>query len=102
MVKDNQIPELQTVDGDTKSIQVMAIGDSQIVSGTSSTQSTAFTTNSVIRVSSLSDVRLAVGSDPTATTSDTLFPGGNVEYFRIGSNSKMAALNGEVNITLMI
>lgn len=102
MVKENQIPQLQTVDGDTKSIQVMGIGDSQYVSGTSSTQSAAFSTNSVIRVSSLSDVKLAVGTNPTATGSDTLFPGGNVEYFRIGSNSKMAVLGGEVNITLMI
>jgi hypothetical protein len=98
-----KIVGVQGVDSNNNVVQAMGLSGVQVLAGSgTSAQSTAFSDASIVRISSLSDVYLAAGTNPTAVTgSSTLFPGGNVEYFRIGSNEKIAGIGGDINITVM-
>ena len=93
----------QGVDSNNNVVQAMQISGTQVLAGASaSAQSTAFANASIIRVTSLADSYLAIGTNPTAITgSSALFPGGTVEYFKIGSSEKIAGIGGDINVTVM-
>ena len=89
----------QTIDGDG---HVLPAGyedgncTGQTVSYTTSTQSSAFATNTTfIRVVADASAYLDFGSNPTATTGDGVYlPADTVEYFRVNSGDKVAAYDG--------
>lgn len=85
-------------------MQVGRLGTSQnITITTSSQQSNAFTTLGVfaVRVVCTTDCRIAIGSNPTATTSSTLLPAGVPEYFAVREGEKLAVIgtSGTLNVT---
>lgn len=70
---------------------------SQVISNpTSSTQTTAFeATTTVIRVATTGDhVHIAIGANPTATTSSMMLPSNVVDYFAVKPGWKLAAIKG--------
>ena len=74
-------------------IQCVGLGASQAVSFDASVQSTAFSANTrIIRIVATTDCFIAVGANPTATTSSTFIPFGSVEYFKVAGAVKVAAL----------
>lgn len=74
-------------------IQCVGLGSSQAVSFDASVQSTAFSANTrIIRVVSTTDCFIAIGSNPTATSSSTFVPFGSVEYFKVAGAVKLAAI----------
>lgn len=98
-----KIVGVQGIDSNNRTIQAMQLSGTQVLDGTSSSASgTAFTDARIIRVSCLNDAYLSVGTDPIAVTgSDALLPGGAIEYFKIGSNEKIAGIGGDINVTVM-
>ena len=76
----------------------------------SSTQTPAFSAETtVIRVATTGDhVHIAIGENPTATTSSAMIPSNVVDYFAVKPGWKLAAIKGSgagspiVNITEMI
>lgn len=94
---------LQPVDENGKSVPCLKIGTTEIIDGTSASaqSTTTFTANTVIRVVSDSAVNLAVGANPTATSSTLLLPANTVEYFRISAGQEIAVLGGSLNLTVM-
>ena len=74
-------------------IQCVGLGASQAVSFDGSVQSTAFSANTrIIRVVATTDCFIAVGANPTATTTSTYIPFGSVEYFKVAGAVKVAAI----------
>lgn len=67
----------------------------QVVSYTTSTQSSAFNANTkVIRLVADADAYIKVGADPTADANDKFLPSGVVEYFYVQPGDKIAAYDG--------
>ena len=68
-------------------------GTTQVVTFTTSTQSTAMAVNTrFVRVHSDEACHIAVGSNPTATTSSLRLAAESVEYFGIAPGQKIAAI----------
>lgn len=68
-------------------------GVDQVVTFTTSTQSTGFAYNTrFVRVLSDTDCHIAYGSNPTATTSNLRVEAGSVEYFGVSPGDKIAAV----------
>jgi hypothetical protein len=85
-------------------MQVGRLGASQDLTITaSSQQSAAFTTLGVfaVRVVATVDCRIAIGSNPTATTTSTLLLAGTPEYFAVAPGEKLAVIgtSGILNVT---
>ena len=85
-------------------MQVGRLGVSQDLTITaSSKQSSAFTTLGVfaVRVVATVDCRIAIGSNPTATTTSTLLLAGTPEYFAVAPGEKLAVIgtSGILNVT---
>ena len=77
--------------------RVFQLGAAQVISNpTVSTQTTAFgATTTVIRVSTTGDhVHIAIGDNPTATTSGAMLPSNVVEFFAVKPGWKLAAIKG--------
>ncbi len=74
--------------------QAMMIGSSQKIttSGTSQQASSFAAKTSILRLFSTTDCYIAVGDNPTASSSSLFLPGGIVEYFGISSGQKLAAI----------
>lgn len=78
------------------------LGTSQVLTaGATSSQSTAFgqeTTLVRVAVSNINGsgahVHIAVGTNPTATTSSTFIPGGSTQFFAVSPSDKIAVLRG--------
>lgn len=65
----------------------------QTVTFTTSTQSNAFNTATrLVRVQSDADCHVAVGADPTATTSGVPMTAGQAEYFAVTGGHKIAVI----------
>jgi hypothetical protein len=74
-------------------IQCVGLGDAQKVNFDASVQSTATSANTrIVRLVSATDCHIAIGADPTATTSSTFLPAYSVEYFKIVGGNKIAAI----------
>ena len=69
----------------------------KINSAGSSTQSTAFSTDTIIRVVSDADCNFAIGTNPTATTSTAFLPSKSGEQMLIKAGNKIAVI-GTVNL----
>lgn len=92
----------QLIDNNRNTVAALRISSVEEVDGSGgSAQSTAVTDESIIRIVSESDIRVAFGTNPTATSTSTLIPAGVVEYFRLNVNDKVAVLSGVANITTM-
>ena len=62
-------------------------------SGSSAAISTAFASATrIVRIVATEDVNIKFGSAPTATTSDPFIPANQVEYFKVTSGEKVAAI----------
>jgi hypothetical protein len=92
---------LMPTDKNGQSIQALLPGETTSVDGTSASTQSAALAAKVIRIAGISDLRLAFGSNPTATTTSMLLPAGGVEYFRFLPGEKVAVLGGLANITIM-
>lgn len=85
-------------------MQVGRLGTSQniTITGTSQ-QSAAFTTPGVFaaRVVATAECRIAIGANPTATTTSTVLPAGVPEYFSVYPGEKLAVIgtSGALNVT---
>jgi hypothetical protein len=68
-------------------------GVDQVVTFTTSTQSTAFAYNTrFVRVIADADCHIAYGTNPTATTSTMRLSAGVAEYFGVSTGDKIAAV----------
>jgi len=68
---------------------------SQLFSYTTSTQSSAFASDTnIVRVISDADVILEFGSNPTALATGIKLPANTVEYFAVNPGDKVAAYDG--------
>lgn len=91
-------------DDNGNTMQVGRLGTSQNITITgASQQSAAFATQGVfaVRAVATADCYIAIGANPTATTSSTLLPAGAPEYFAVQSGEKLAVIgtSGTLNIT---
>jgi hypothetical protein len=76
---------------------VFALGTTHHISNPStSTQTSAFGSSTrIIRVSTTGGaLNIAIGSDPTATSTSAIVPENDVEYFKVNAGEKLAALDG--------
>lgn len=90
-------------DKDGQIAQCVGLGTAQTVAYDASVQSTAVGLNTtVIRVVSTTDCHVAIGTNPTATTSSTFLPVYSVEYFKIAPGSKIAAIKNATAGTLYV
>jgi len=90
-------------DKDGQIAQCVGLGAAQTVAYNASVQSTAVGINTtVIRVVSTTDCHVAIGTNPTATTSSTFLPVYSVEYFKIAPGSKIAAIKNATAGTLYV
>ena len=90
-------------DKDGQIAQCVGLGTTQTVSYDASTQSTAMGINTfIVRVVGSTDCHIAIGSNPTATTSRTFLPAYSVEYFKIAPDQKIAAIKNTTAGTLYI
>ena len=81
------------LDLNSNKIQCVAIGAAQKINFDSSTQSTATSLNTrIVRLVCTTDCHIAIGADPTATTSSTFLPAYSVEYFKLVGGDKIAAI----------
>ena len=94
----------QPVDKNSKGFQAIYIGTNQTVSITgTSAQSSAFQTGArIVRLFATQDCFVAIGSNPTATTSDCFMPSGLVQYFGVQEGQKLAVIRSSSNGTLYI
>lgn len=93
----------QGVDKNGRAVQAMSLSTVQSVDGSSSsTQSTAFSNSSIVRITTLGDIYVSVGTNPTAVlVTSSLILGGSTEYFHIKAGDKIAVIGDVANITLM-
>lgn len=77
-------------------------GASQKVSYTASSAQSQAINTTVIRLVSTTDCFVAIGENPTATTSDMFIPSGNVEFFAIQLNHKVSAIRSAADGDLYI
>ena len=94
----------QMIDLNGRVMPIVRLGATQVVDGSSaSAQSTVIdaANESVVRIACVDDIHIAIATDPTATTSSILLPAGSVEYVAIPAGSKIAALGGKANITVV-
>lgn len=90
-------------DKDGQIAQCVGLGTALTVSYDSSTQSAAVGINTfIIRVVASTDCHVAIGSNPTATTSSTFMPAYSVEYFKIAPAQKIAAIKNTTAGTLYV
>jgi len=87
--------------------QAICIGTSQVLTTSSSSQqSTAVSDKtSIIRLFCTKDCFIAIGPNPTVTTSGTtgaFLPGGIIEYFGVNPNDKIAVIQVSASGTLYI
>lgn len=85
-------------------IPALAIGTSAELDGTSESAASAVFDadyDSVVRVAAVGDVRVAVGTHPTALETSMAMAAGTVEYFRIQAGYKVAVLGGKATVTVM-
>ena len=61
-------------------------------SGTSQQSSAMIAGTTIFRINCDQDVYVAVGQNPTATSSSFILPSGTFEYFQIGAGEKIAVL----------
>jgi hypothetical protein len=86
-------------------LQAFVPGVSQNVAiGAASVQSAAFgELTTCVRVVSTSDCFIAIGQNPTATTSSMLLPAGAPEYLAVDAGMKVAVIQqsaaGSLNVT---
>lgn len=87
------------------SFESIYIGTTQKIAFTnSSLQSTNSISNNVtiVRLYADQDCYIAMGANPTATTSGLYLPGGIIEYFSVNAGDKVAALRSTLDGTLYI
>lgn len=78
------------------------LGTSQVITaGAASSQSTAFgTETTLVRIGTSNltgagaHIHVAIGTNPTATTSSTIIPCGLIEYIVVSPGDKLAVLRG--------
>lgn len=92
------------VDKNNKGMQAIMVGTSQTVSiSASSVQSSAFQTGvRVIRLFPETDCYIAIGSNPTATTSSCYLPAGIIQFFGVQEGQKLAVLRKTTSGTLYL
>ena len=89
-------------DGNNAPIPVLSIKSVQAVAYTTSTQSSAMSADSVCRIVATTDCHIDVGTNPTATTSETFLPASVVDYIFVRSGEKIAAVQNAAGGTLFI
>ena len=92
----------QLFDRNASPIAALRPASDESVDGTSASASSAVinaTSESIVRIASSSDINIAFGATPTATTSTMLLPAGVVEYYRVLPSEKVAVLGGIAIIT---
>lgn len=99
----DQVPSVAIDQVANAGLPCITPGTSQKVAFDASQQSAAIT-GTVVRVVSTTDCHLAFGANPTAVADGTCWflPAGSVEYFRITSGSKIAAVKDSAAGTLFI
>jgi len=85
------------VDYNKSAIQVVKLGSTEKIATTVST--TAATDEKIVRITADDDCNIAIGSAPTATTSDILLPSGAVEYIRLETGDKINVLGANLYVT---
>lgn len=92
----------QPKDANSEPIQVLRPTPDSTQVVTTGNQSTAFTTESVVRLMCTgSDGYIKFGEDPTADTGDTLMPENHVEYYKVQINDKISVSGATLRIDLM-
>lgn len=91
-------------DANKHTAQTGRLGTSQNVTiTTGSSQSATFATDDMfaVRVVATADCRIAIGANPTATSSSTLLTAGIPEYFTAAKGEKIAVIgtSGTLNVT---
>jgi len=90
-------------DGNGQSFQALRIGANSVVAFNASTQSAAFDAQ-IVRIQATENCHIVVGSNPTATTSDTPLWKDNPEYIHIEPGDKIAVIKsvnaGNLHITV--
>ena len=90
----NKIPPFRVLEGTNQNVTV---------AGTSAATAAAMSADAtVVRLASTTDCYVAVGTTPTATTSDVVILAGFPEYFLIEPSDKVAALQVTAGGTLSV
>jgi len=89
----------QPVDKNGSAVQVLTILSTEKIATTAS--STAVSKETIVRVVSDADCNIAIGSSPTATTSDALLPRGIVEYFKLELGQRINVLGANLYVSTM-
>lgn len=94
----------QDANGNIAQVGRLGIVQNITITG-SSQQSSAFATPGIfaVRVVATADCYIAIGANPTATTSSTLLVAGLPEYFTVALGEKLAVIgtSGTLNLTGM-
>lgn len=81
------------IDGNRNAVPALRPGTTErVATSTASAASAAVTASSIVRVISSTDVFLAVGTNPTATTSSMLLPANTPEYIKLNTGDRIAAI----------
>lgn len=70
----------------------------KLTSSGSSTASSAFSADTLVRIVSDADCHYKIAANPTATTSDVFLPSKNGEQILIKSGNKIAVIAASVNV----
>jgi len=85
-------------------IPALAPSSNVELDGTSASAASAVfdaSNDTIVRVSAVDDVRVALGTAPTALATSMAMAAGTVEYFRILAGHKVAVLGGKATVTVM-
>lgn len=82
---------------------IVPVSPQNVTVSSSSAQSAALGAGTtLVRLAATTDMWLAFGTNPTATTSGIFMPSGSIEYFGVSPGSKIAAIrdsaDGKLNI----
>lgn len=91
------------INGET--VQMCALGDTIWVDGTSASAQSAVlhaTNWTPVQLACTANLNIAMGTNPTATTSSILLPAGSIINIAIQPGHKIACLGGKLNITVLI
>lgn len=93
---------LKPLDANSSPIEAFRPSEVFNIDGTSaSAQTEEFATETLVRITSESDINIAFGVDPTASSSTLFLPTPVVEYFKVHKGDKIAVLGGVANISVM-
>lgn len=90
---------LMPYDANNRPVPVMALSESHDVDGTAASAQSDAIDGLIVRIASVDNaLRVAIGENPVATTTDILVPALGEIYLPIESGQKVAVLGGKANI----